>query len=301
MIPVARSDEPPCPLCRAPGAHHYADHPKANQTVFKCTACGFYFVHPHESWIPGLSDDQPAESFEFWGDEDAHRAYADWRNAENERIAQTIIAQGPYDRLLEIGFGEGPLTERISSAVREYWGIEPVQTHYRKTVDRLHLDRERCLNIRAEDMLATPALAERAGTFDAIVMVSVFEHLSQPREIIEACHTLLRPKGMLLISVPDSTFFPQLLLLRRLGGIEPWSRFHISFFDRRCLQQAANESGYRVADVSSHSLVTPLSITYYYRLTRSQVLRAAMSLFAAFRFDRLLRVGTLFYRLEKQP
>jgi SAM-dependent methyltransferase len=150
-------------------------------------------------------------------------------------------------------------------------------------------------------MLDAQALAQAAGSFDAVVMVSVFEHLSQPRAIIEACHHLLRPNGSLYISVPDSSFFPQLLILRRLGGIEPWSRFHISFFDRACLQRAAAESGFRVADLSMHSLVTPLSIDYYGRLTGSRMLRSMMSLFRLLRFDRLLRVGTLFYRLEKQP
>ena len=265
----------------------------------RCRACGLYFVHPHRPWIPSVTDGVATDTFAFWGNDGAHAAYGRWRTEENDRIAAMIIGGGPYRRLLEIGFGEGPLTRRMLPHVEEYWGIEPVPNHFHNTIDELGLDPKRCLCIQAENLLKNPDLAERRDTFDAIVMISVLEHLSQPREVLAACYALLRPGGKLIISTPDSTFFPLLTPLRRIGRIEPWSRFHISFFSDRCLEQAFKRTGFIVSSRQSHTLLTPASIDYYRKLKESRLLGALMTVFRFFDIDRFLRVSTLLYCLTK--
>jgi SAM-dependent methyltransferase len=44
-------------------------------------------------------------------------------------------------------------------------------------------------------------LADQA--FDVVLMVSVLEHLWEPREILSACHGLLRAGGALVVNVPN--------------------------------------------------------------------------------------------------
>ena len=41
-----------------------------------------------------------------------------------------------------------------------------------------------------------------AQTFDAVLLISVLEHLRDPLPVIEAVHGLLKPAGVLLINVP---------------------------------------------------------------------------------------------------
>jgi SAM-dependent methyltransferase len=47
---------------------------------------------------------------------------------------------------------------------------------------------------------ALPRLAEE--TFDAVLLISVLEHLRDPLFVLEAVRTLLKPSGALLINVP---------------------------------------------------------------------------------------------------
>jgi SAM-dependent methyltransferase len=288
-----------CPLCESNDIRRYSEFAEADQVLYRCDGCGLYFINPHKPWIPSVTDGADAETFSFWGSEEAHRAYAKWRTEENDRVADMILADGRQGRLLEIGFGEGPLTERLLPHTGEYWGIEPVPSHYRDTVERLRLDQSRCLCIAAEDMPDHPALSAARGSFDTIVMVSVFEHLSGTRDILKSCAALLKPGGRLIISVPDSTFFPYLLFIRRMAGMEPWSRFHTSFFSDDSLRRAFTECGFSVDEASRHSLLTSASIDYYGKLKNSKLLRSAMTVFRAAGLDRALRVSTTFYKVVR--
>lgn len=291
-----------CPLCESRQTAFYARHSRVAQAVWHCGACGFYFAWPHESMIPTVTDGGPDQEFSFWGSERAHVAYQRWRVKENGEIGALALAQisgGRCERLLEIGFGEGPLTEILLPATREYWGVEPVPATCRKTAERLGLDDQRAVCCRAEDLGEDGPFAHLAGYFDLVVMVSVFEHLSRPRQVLQHCLRLLKPGGYLLISTPDSTFFRQLRLLRRLARMEPWTHFHVSFFNEANLERAFRDLGFEVTRRLRRSLVTSESITYFAALTDSAFIGWLMRLFRRSGLATLLRTQTLFYVLRK--
>lgn len=292
---------PVCPLCESPGAQFYARHSRVDQDLYRCGACAFCFVHPHESRIPTVTDGEADHEFSFWGSEAAHEAYQEWRDAENREIgALALDAFGEHcERLLEIGFGEGPLTEILLPSVHEYWGIEPVPATHRKAVERLALTPQRALCMRAEELGGQAPFDEMDGYFDLVVMVSVFEHLSQPRQVLLDCFRLLRPGGRLLISTPDSTFFPQFRFLRRLVRMEPWTHFHISFFNEDNLERVFRAVGFAVVDRRERALVTPLSTRYFRELTGSRLVGWLMTLFRTSGLAAKLRTHTLFYVLDK--
>jgi hypothetical protein len=74
--------------------------------------------------------------------------------------------------LLEIGFGDGPLTERIRGPVDDYWGIEPMPAAFEKAIERLKLDRTRFYCIRAEELDEHPTFATSVEAFDVIVQAT---------------------------------------------------------------------------------------------------------------------------------
>jgi 2-polyprenyl-3-methyl-5-hydroxy-6-metoxy-1,4-benzoquinol methylase len=290
-----------CPLCGSGKVAHHASYARVNQELYKCGGCGLYFVFPHTSYLPPDTGDP--ERDEFWSTPAAHRAYQRWREAENDRIRTFIVHWLPQRRpirLLEIGFGEGPLTELLLEHVDEYWGIEPVPATFQKTASRLNLDPSRTSCIRAEEIDDDRTYAGLSGAFDVIVMVSVLEHLSNPGRILASCRRLLRPGGRLVISTPDSSYFRALHALRRLAGLEPWSYFHISFFNRRNLEAAFARHGFKVVKQSVGQLVTPESIEYYREYTGSRMVALVMSAFRQMQVDRALRIQTLLYLLERQ-
>ncbi|MGE0858719.1 MAG: class I SAM-dependent methyltransferase [Gammaproteobacteria bacterium] len=300
--PSAAGDHAICPLCLSRRTAPYARHSRVAQVVRRCVDCALYFAWPHQSMIPTVTDGAPDRDFTFWGSECAHIAYQRWRTTENREIGALALAHFPdgrCERLLEIGFGEGPLTEILLPATAEYWGIEPVPATCAKTAQALGLAPERALCCRAEDLGAGGPVEHLASHFDMVVMVSVFEHLSQPRQVLEDCLRLLKPGGRLLISTPDSTFFRQLRLLRRLAQMEPWTHFHVSFFKPANLERAFQAVGFEVLTRLRRPLVTSESIAYFAALTDSAAIGWLMRMFKRSGLAALLRTHTLFYVLRK--
>jgi len=60
----------------------------------------------------------------------------------------------------------------------------------------------------------------RSGSFAAITMSHVLEHLADPCAYLEAAHRLLRPKGRLVIHVPNASSLQAQLLGRRWNGYD---------------------------------------------------------------------------------
>ena len=50
---------------------------------------------------------------------------------------------------------------------------------------------------------------EKAGCFDAVCTFQVLEHVPEPRKFLRSLIKLLKPKGKLIISVPNSESFPK--------------------------------------------------------------------------------------------
>jgi len=87
-----------------------------------------------------------------------------------------------------------------------------------------------------------PVLAERR--FDAIFLVDVLEHVSDPLELVLACQRALSPDGVLAVITPDIGSLTARLLGRRWWHLR---LAHIGYFSRGCLAQLARRAGLEVA------------------------------------------------------
>lgn len=90
-----------------------------------------------------------------------------------------------------------------------------------------------------------PRLA--AGTFDAVLLISVLEHLREPGAALAAAHGLLRPGGVLLVNVPTwrGKFFLEFSAFRL--GLSPKVEMddHKMYYDRRDLWPLLVRAGFR--------------------------------------------------------
>jgi 2-polyprenyl-3-methyl-5-hydroxy-6-metoxy-1,4-benzoquinol methylase len=289
-----------CPLCGVGGCQFYTRHNRAPLKLYRCQGCGLFFVYPHNSQIPSMEYDRRRPRFDqFWRGPQAQAAFDRWRNWENEELASLILMEAKGGRLLEIGFGEGPLTEHLLPSVAEYWGIEPDEGSYQRTMSRMQLDATRSHCLQAEALDKTEPFANLSEYFDAVAMVSVFEHISNPGRVLESCHRLLMPGGRLFLSTPDSTHFKWILKIRRMAGMESWSRYHISFFNQHNLEMAFRTSGFTVKRMATRPLINALSARYFGALTRNRLIDLAMRGFSGSGLDRFLRIQCLVYVLEK--
>jgi SAM-dependent methyltransferase len=116
-----------------------------------------------------------------------------------DRRRLALLDAPPGARLLDVGAGRGRFVASARSAGLDAHGIEPF--HARDaTVERASI----------EDADFPP------GSFDAIAVWHVLEHLDDPRAALSRVRAWLRPDGVLLVGVPNLQS-----LQARIGG-ERW-------------------------------------------------------------------------------
>lgn len=85
------------------------------------------------------------------------------------------------------------------------------------------------------------------GTFDAVLLISVLEHLREPFAALESAHALLRPGGVLLINLPtwQGKFFLELSAFRL--GLSPKTEMddHKMYYDKRDLWPLLVRAGFK--------------------------------------------------------
>lgn len=91
------------------------------------------------------------------------------------------------------------------------------------------------------------------GQFDAVVCGDVVEHLVEPFQALCRFRTWLKPRGRLLLSVPNVGHWSVLMDL--MAGRWDYAPFtilsgtHLRFFTRQSITELLQESGYRVEEI----------------------------------------------------
>lgn len=290
-----------CPLCCSTETSYFDHHSRADQKLFRCHDCKFYFAYPHEPIIhgvmEGIADEDAGEG--YWANSEAMRDYIDWREGENSRLADWVIQTGDLGKLLEVGVGDGPLMKRLAPHCTEYFGLEPDPEAFGRLKDRFPEFSGNVYPFLSSDLDTKEPFSSADGTFDTICMMSVLEHISAPRDFLKSSHRLLKNGGKLLISVPNSRSFRLFYRLRKIMNIEPWTYFHISFFRKRSLVEVLESEQFRITDVRTHTLLTPDSISYFKKRFHSPMLGLGMRFYKALGLDAASGMNTIFIIAEK--
>ena len=131
------------------------------------------------------------------------------------------------------------------------------------------------------------------------MLISVFEHISRPDIFIEKIKTKIKKGGLLIISVPNSKSFLLFYFLRKLFNLEPWSYFHISFFNVNNLKYLLEKNNFKIKQLDKHSLLSENSILYFQKRYNSKILGLCMRLFKVLRLDMFFNMNTAFLVCEK--
>ena len=95
-----------------------------------------------------------------------------------------------------------------------------------------------------------PKLA--SASFDAVMLISVLEHLASPLAALESAHGLLKPGGLLLINVPTwrGKFFLEFSAFRL--GLSPRTEMddHKMYYDKRDLWPLLIRAGFKPSRIA---------------------------------------------------
>lgn len=202
-----------------------------------CAGCGLVMVNPRPG--PG-----PLRAFYDGDAYVCHQPGDSPGQAAKARhllgLLERFLAPGAERRLLDYGCGGGFLLREASGRGWRATGFDIGQAALRAC-------REQGLNVTGDlDSL-------RPGSFDALVLNHVIEHVEDPPALLRRLAPLLAPGGRLLLEAPNVNSLRARLsawpgLSRRLGLDERHRAFpiHLWYFSPRTLPRLARDLGWTV-------------------------------------------------------
>jgi 2-polyprenyl-3-methyl-5-hydroxy-6-metoxy-1,4-benzoquinol methylase len=143
------------------------------------------------------------------------------------------------NRLLDVGCGQGTFLVEMRKAGWDVHGLEP--------------DTEAAAVAAAAGVPVADVPIEQApfepGSFDALTMNHVIEHLHDPLDALHRCRRLLRPGGTLWIATPNLGARGHAVFGRHWIGLDPPR--HLVLFTRDSLAGAVERSGFNVRAFSA--------------------------------------------------
>ena len=220
--------------------------------LVRCDVCG----HIQVAQLP--SDLELGEAYAevdeeaYLGEEAGQRATARRALSLIERHLGAGPSRGEDRALCDLGCWVGFL---LSEAERRGWsarGVEPSDFAAGYARERLGLDVQTA-TLESADL--------PAGTFDAAVLGDVIEHLPDPGAALDRIAGLLRPRGVLYLTLPDAGS----RIARLLGG-RWWSVIptHVQYFNHTSMARLLHRHGYSVEYLDT----APKAFTVRYYLER---------------------------------
>jgi SAM-dependent methyltransferase len=222
--------------------------------IVRCRSCGHMQLarFPDETNLADAYAE--AESGDYVEEEQGQRATA--------RIALDAIERHTHaGRVLDLGCWVGFLLDEARARGWETVGVEPSQFASAFARDHLGLD------VRTADLWSGEL---EPGSFDAIVLGDVLEHLPEPGQALERIRALSRPRGVLYLALPDAGSRVARIMRGRWWSVIPT---HVHYFTRSSLARLLNANGWQVLEQRT----APKAFTVRYYLGRTGGYSPALS------------------------
>jgi SAM-dependent methyltransferase len=210
--------------------------------IGRCVDCGHMQLERFPSDEALAAAYEAAESEDYVEEEPAQRQTARW---VVERVERYVMP----GRIVDLGCWVGFLLDEARKRGWEPVGVEPSDYAVGYAREKLGLD------VLQADLLSAD-LPE--GSFDAVTLGDVMEHLVRPGEALDRIFELLRPGGVVHIATPNAGS----TLARRMGA-RWWSVLptHVQYFTRSSLSDLLERHGFEVLWVGTSPKT--FSVRYY--------------------------------------
>jgi dolichol-phosphate mannosyltransferase len=264
--------------CRLCGGVADFSFNKAGFNLYACRDCNLVQVHPPVS---------QAQLEEYYGQtyfKAANTATLSYRDYETsisfkqplfDCIESSLKLLDNVHKVLDIGSAYGDFVEHLQQNGYDATGID-ISDH---AVRMAQSKGRNVLRKTLEDFAA----ATPDGGFDAVTMLDLFEHLSNPIEGLAQVRGLLRPGGYAMILTPNTHAFMHRLLGRH------WYLFtlpqHLNYFNTDNIRHLADRQGWTI--VWADRMYKQFSVAYFLHF---------LAVWSGLRFIDRLHIG-LFDRL----
>ena len=203
--------------------------------IIRCLKCNHIQLFP----IPTLIDEKKFydenlqdKSINDIGSIKRARRKMMYDNIRRYQFIQKIISK--KSRVLEIGSGHGFFLEIMKTNGFDIIGydISKEKRKYSKKITNVPVYD---ININSEISLG--------NKFDIVVLFHTLEHIADPITLLKNIKKLLKPKGKILIEVPNSDDFH--LKLNKFYKEFYWERAHIHYFNPKILKNVIRKSGFK--------------------------------------------------------
>lgn len=150
--------------------------------VYECGDTGYQFYYP----------------FEIAGEEALYEKLQQfpWYYSEGKtEHVQALDALDPESKVLEIGSGNGIFLRELGKRNIDGQGLELSS----RALEQARMQGLHVIKATAEEYAVT-----HGEEFDAVVSFQVLEHVVNVRSFITACLAMLKPNGLLILSVPNN-------------------------------------------------------------------------------------------------
>lgn len=206
--------------------------------LYRCRACGVVFQNPlvsHEisrQW-------HASDNYQF------NRGCG--RNAQDEddrvanRITEIVKRYCPAGTAVyDIGCGNGYL---LGWLLKEGYNVSGCDVNA-KALEKAKL---RCANVSRSFFNASTKLTTQ---FAGICLIDVFEHFSEPVQILTALSKSLSPGGVVILEVPNAnSIYSRILRSRWWFGLE-----HCFYFSHHSIKQLAKSAGLEVIESETDNI-----------------------------------------------
>jgi SAM-dependent methyltransferase len=220
-----------CNLCGKDDGEHLAT--QRGFRIVRCRRCGLVYVNPRpaaEALVPLYAAYHTREGANE----------ASWNRlmtrifVESADILCSSRKGSGRARLLDVGCGYGGFIALMLERGWDAGGVDPSPT-----VVNAALKKGRPVHLGTLAGMQVPE-----GTYDAVTMFYVLEHLPDPTGALKKVFDLLAPGGILLLRVPHTTPIVRLLSPLGFGGTLHDPPFHLYDFPPTVLQEMLRRTGF---------------------------------------------------------
>jgi SAM-dependent methyltransferase len=241
-----------CSLCGARAqeaeAHGYDFEYNTAANAFRfvrCVDCGHLYLSPRPapSDLPVI---YPANYYTLAGTGSLVAKLRRVWEGKKVGVYREALGEGKK-RILDVGCGDGRFLQVLRDFGPKEWELVGVDFDP-AAVERCRARGFTALAKRVEDM------AGEDGTFDAVVMLQLIEHVEDPVALTRRVFALLRSEGVFVVETPNLAGWDYALFKKRWWGHYHFPR-HWNLFSRTSLHRMLEDAGF-VIDRSEQLIST---------------------------------------------